>query len=209
MGNTDYLEYLVNDIHTVIAATVDENGLPVTCAIDIMDFDNSGLYFLTAKGKGFYQRLKQNGFIALTGMKGKNTMSRVALSIRGKVLEVGDGKLSDLFEKNPYMNEIYPTEQSQQALTVFKIYDGNGEWFDLSKRPIERASFTFGNARQIEDGYFISKRCIGCGNCLECCPQRCIDVSQTPAVIRQENCLYCGNCMNACPVNAIEKRVVI
>ena len=38
-------------------ATVDENGLPVTCAIDMMDSDENGLYFLTAKGKGFYDRL--------------------------------------------------------------------------------------------------------------------------------------------------------
>lgn len=30
-----------------------------------------------------------------------------------------------------------------KALTVFQIYEGSGEWFDLSKKPIERASFTF------------------------------------------------------------------
>lgn len=46
----DYQEYIVNDIHTVIAATTDKKGLPVTCAIDIMDCDDDGLYFLTAKG---------------------------------------------------------------------------------------------------------------------------------------------------------------
>ena len=46
----NYQEYIVNTIHTVIAATTDKNGLPVTCAIDIMDCDDDGLYFLTAKG---------------------------------------------------------------------------------------------------------------------------------------------------------------
>ena len=49
MKYTDYFAYLVNDIHSVIAATTDEKGLPVTCAIDMMDFDENGLYFLTAK----------------------------------------------------------------------------------------------------------------------------------------------------------------
>lgn len=49
-----------------------------------------------------------------------------------------------LFEKNPYMEKIYPDEGSRSALTVFEIYEGNGEWFDLSKSPIERASFSFG-----------------------------------------------------------------
>lgn len=54
----DFTQYLVwervaNELFTllrkrnysVIAATVDDNGLPVTCAIDIMDSDEKGLYF--------------------------------------------------------------------------------------------------------------------------------------------------------------------
>ena len=52
-----YLKYLVQEIHSTVVATVDENGLPVTCAIDIMDYDENGLYFLTAKGKGFITAL--------------------------------------------------------------------------------------------------------------------------------------------------------
>lgn len=206
MKYTDYFAYVVNEIHSVIAATTDENGLPVTCAIDIMDFDANGLYFLTAKGKNFYQRLKTNQYIAFTGMKGEDTMSRTALSVRGNVVEVGVDRLSELFAKNPYMYEIYPTEQSRQALTVFQIFSGTGEWFDLSKKPIERASFTFGESKSSEQGYVILEHCIGCGNCLSVCPQNCIDTSSVPAVIRQENCLHCGNCMTACPINAVEKR---
>lgn len=31
--------------------------------------------------------------------------------------------LSRLFEKNPYMNEIYPDVASRSALTVFVIYE--------------------------------------------------------------------------------------
>ena len=62
----DYLKYLADEIHTTVMATVDNDGLPVTCAIDIMDSDKNGLYFLTAKGKGFYNRLKKNGYIALS-----------------------------------------------------------------------------------------------------------------------------------------------
>ncbi len=57
MKTIDYLSYIVKEIHTVIVATVDDEGLPVTAAIDMMDYDESGLYFLTAKGKSFYTRL--------------------------------------------------------------------------------------------------------------------------------------------------------
>lgn len=57
-----YLEYIVNEIHTTIVATVNENGLPVTCVIDMMYCDENGLYFLTAKGKNFYHRLKDKEY---------------------------------------------------------------------------------------------------------------------------------------------------
>ncbi len=51
MKTVDYLSYIVNEIHTTIVATVDDEGLPVTAAIDMMDCDDNSLYFLTAKGK--------------------------------------------------------------------------------------------------------------------------------------------------------------
>ena len=201
-----YFRYLVNEIHTTIVATVDDDGLPVTAAIDMMDCDENSLYFLTAKGKGFYDRLKQRGFLALTAVKGETTMSSVAVSVRGKVRELGYDKIPELFEKNPYMREIYPTEESMRALTVFQIYEGSGEWFDLSKKPIERASFTFGGAERKPEGYFITDACIGCRSCVSVCPQQCIDTDSIPFVIDQAHCLHCGNCMEVCPVGAVEKR---
>lgn len=206
MSADRYLKYLQEEIHTVVAATIDDNGLPVTCAIDIMDSDEKGLYFLTAKGKSFYDRLKKKEYVALTGMKGKDTMSCVAISLRGTVKELGNTLLPRLFEKNPYMREIYPTQESQKALTVFQIYEGSGEWFDLSKQPIERASFSFGGAQIEKTGYFVTDKCIGCKLCYSKCPQKCIDISTVPAVIRQENCLHCGNCFSVCPQKAVIRR---
>ena len=206
MEAKDYLAYIVNEIHTTIVATVDDEGLPVTAAIDMMDSDENGLYFLTAKGKGFYDRLIKRGFLALTAIKGQDTMSSVAVSVRGKVKELGYGRIPVLFEKNPYMNQIYPTEDAMHALTVFQIHEGTGEWFDLSKRPIERASFTFGGAQEKTEGFFIQDACIGCGSCLTVCPQNCISTGSIPFRIEQEHCLHCGNCMKVCPVGAVIKR---
>ena len=206
MDGSIYLSFLVREIHTVIVATVDNDGLPVTTAIDMMDFDECGLYFLTAKGKGFYDRLKKRGFLALTGIKGNDTMSRVAVSIKGKAEEIGSDVLPRLLEKNPYMYEIYPTEESRKALTVFRVFEGSGEWFDLSRKPIERASFSFGGKTAEPERYYITDACIGCETCGAVCPQNCIDFSNVPAVIEQEHCLHCGNCMQKCPAGAVERR---
>jgi uncharacterized pyridoxamine 5'-phosphate oxidase family protein/NAD-dependent dihydropyrimidine dehydrogenase PreA subunit len=207
MSNAEtYLRYLVEKIHTTVVATVDDDGLPVTAAIDMMDSDGDSLYFLTAKGKNFYDRLEKRQFLALTAMKGEDTMSSVAISLRGKVRELGYDRIPELFEKNPYMKTIYPTEESMQALTAFQIYEGTGEWFDLSKKPIERASFIFGGAKTKEEGYFISNACIGCGSCVEVCPQKCIITEDIPYVIEQDHCLHCGNCQTVCPAGAVERR---
>ena len=124
----DYGNFMVDRLHTVVAATTDDEGLPVTCAIDIMDSDAGGLYFLTAKGKGLYHRLKSRSYMAFTGVNGRDTLSSVAVSARGKVRE--------------------------------------------------RA-------------------------CEAACPQRCIDFSARPAVIRQEHCLRCGNCQAVCQQGAV------
>lgn len=206
MESGDYLNYLVREIHTTVVATVDDDDLPVTAAIDMMDADGSGVFFLTAKGKGFYERLKKRGALALTGMKGEDTMHCAALSIRSKVRELGGDLIPRLFEKNPCMNAIYPDAASRSALTVFVIYEGNGEWFDLSKKPIERDSFTFGGGEVVREGYFVTDACIGCKLCYSKCPQKCIDIDHTPVVIHQHNCLHCGNCYEICPARAIENR---
>lgn len=206
MEEKDYLAYIVNEIHTTIVATVDDEGLPITAAIDMMDSDDNSLFFLTAKGKGFYDRLKKRGFLALTAIKGQDTMSSVAVSIRGKVRELGYERIPALFEKNPYMHQIYPTEDAMHVLTAFQIYEGTGECFDLSKKPIERTSFTFGGAQNKQEGFFITDACIGCESCIAVCPQNCINSAIVPFHIEQTHCLHCGNCMTACPVEAVRKK---
>ena len=206
MTAKEYLQLISDEIHTTIVATVDDEGLPVTAAIDMMMSDESGLYFLTARGKSFYDRLTKRGYLALTALKGEDTMHSLAISLRGKVRELGSALLPVLFEKNSYMAEIYPTEASREALTVFQIYEGSGEYFDLSKRPIERASFSFGGAENRAEGYAITDACIGCGSCVAVCPQSCITGGEPPFVIRREHCLHCGNCLRACPVGAVIRK---
>ena len=204
MEAEQYLSFLANQIHTVIAATSDSNGHPVTCAIDIMDSDADSLYFLTARGKSFYHRLKEQQFIALTGIKGNDTMSSVAISIRGHVEE--SNVLERLLRKNQYMYEIYPSEESRKALCTFRIFDGTGEFFDLSSKPIVRRTFSFGCDADTEEELHITDRCTGCGLCLSSCPQQCIDVSSIPFCIRNENCLLCGRCLEICPAEAVIRR---
>ena len=201
MTKMDYLKLLVDEIHSTTVATIGSDGHPQTRIIDMMYYDEEGVYFLTAKGKAFYDQLMDQQYVAISATKDK-----IAVSLRGKIKNIGKKNLDIMFEKNPYMWKIYPTQESQNALTVFQIYDGSGEWFDLSKTPIERFSFTFGKMKVEAGGYFITTGCTGCGDCETVCPQSCIDLISVPAVIKQAHCLHCGNCYEICPAKAIERR---
>lgn len=206
MSAEKYLRYLQHEIHSTVFATVDEKGNPATCVIDIMLSDEKSLYFLTAKGKAFYDRLKTHDAVSITGFHGQDTMSSKSVTVRGKVRELGGDLLPKIFVANPYMVEIYPDEKSRAALTVFQVYEGEGEFFDLSAKPIFRESFSFGGANEKVSGYFVTDKCIGCKLCYSVCPQKCIDISVKPVVIMQSHCLHCGQCAQICPARAIEKR---
>jgi len=81
-----------------------------------------------------------------------------------------------------------------------------GEWFDLSKKPVERGSFAFGGAEIEKAGYEVTLQCKGCGICQSVCPQNCIGFKENKAVIEQKNCLHCGNCFTNCPYGAVRKK---
>ena len=205
MTNKEILAVLQGEIHTTVFATVDDDALPQTCVIDLMLADENGLYFLTAKGKSFYRRLMAKPFVALSGMKGADTLSSIAISVRGRVRCIGRERLDEIFEKNPYMAKIYPTPESREALVVFQLYQGEGEYFDLSHLPPFRQRFSLGDGKAQEHAYRIaSEKCIGCTSCLGVCPTGCIS-GTTPRAIDASHCLHCGNCLSACPVHAVER----
>ena len=196
----EILEILQRHIHSAVFATMGRDGMPQTRAIDIMLTGEGSLYFLTARGKEFYRQLEEQGFVALTGVKdGKS------VTLRGKIRPASRDLLEPIFIENPYMESLYP-EKTRDALEVFELYEGQGEYFDLTQRPIYRQGFALGEKREASGGYEIGTACTGCGKCLEACPQRCVDLSRVPAVILQEHCLHCGRCVDCCPAGAIIKR---
>lgn len=201
MANKKYIEMLVEDFHSTTVATVDEKGRPQTRVIDMMLWDEQGIYFLTARGKAFYAQLIEQNYIALSATKDKKS-----ISIRGKIKNVGSERLDEIFEKNTYMQEIYSGD-TRSALEVFCLYEAQGEYFDISRPShVVREGFAIGNEERPGSGYFVGEGCIGCKLCYSVCPQKCIDITQKPVVIDQNRCLHCGSCAQICPRQVIEKR---
>ncbi|MDE7157416.1 MAG: 4Fe-4S binding protein [Lachnospiraceae bacterium] len=210
MQTADYLKILKDEIHSAVFATIDENGLPDARVIDIMLADSDSLYFITAKGKGFYRQLIDQKFAAVSGMTdGKDSLDKKAVSIRGKIRNIGNKKLEEVFAENPYMNEIYPSMESRNALEVFQLYEGQGEYSDLSVKPIYRDTFYLGRnhgSHTDTHGFYVTESCSQCGKCLLACPQSCIDTIEGIVSINQAHCLHCGRCYEICPAKAILKR---
>lgn len=197
----DYLKILVEQIHSVVVATINDLGLPQTRVIDLMLYDKQGIYFITAKGKNFYQQVIKQKYISLSA-----TQNKIAISLHGKVKNIGYEKLDEIFEKNSYMKKIYP-DDTRYALEVFLLYEAQGEYFDISMpSSVIREEIIIGSPLQKNYDYFITDACIGCKTCYSVCPQKCIDTSKTPVAIRQNHCLHCGRCREICPQNAILKR---
>ncbi|MCD8036266.1 MAG: 4Fe-4S binding protein [Clostridiales bacterium] len=201
MTNLDYLKMLVEDIHSTTVATIGTDGHPQTRTIDMMLWDEKGVYFLTAKGKAFYTQLMEQKYIALSATKNKKSVS-----LRGKVKNIGSEKLDEIFENNTYMQDIYPGD-TRSALEVFQLYEAAGEYFDIREPArVVRDSIVIGNTETVENGYFVGNECIGCQLCYSVCPQKCIDISVKPVIIDQKRCLHCGRCAEICPKQTIEKR---
>lgn len=200
MTKTDYLKLLVEEIHSTTVATIGADGHPQTRIIDMMYYDQEGVYFLTAKGKAFYTQLMEQQYVAISATKEK-----IAVSLRGKVKNIGKKNLDIMFEKNPYMKKIYP-DDTREALEVFQLYEAQGEYFDISNPSrIVRDSIIIGTASIVQTGYVVEEGCIGCKLCYSVCPQKCIDISAIPVMIDQNHCLHCGRCAETCPKQCIRK----
>ncbi len=126
MNNGKYLKIMVDEIKRTVAATIGEDGHPVTRTIDLMMYDEDGVYFLTGKGGTFYKQLIAQKFVAFTSCR-----DMISITLRGDVKEIGTGRLKEIFEQNPFMKEMYP-DGGTDALEVFQLYHGDGQFFDIT-----------------------------------------------------------------------------
>lgn len=186
-------------------ATVDEHGALQIRNISAIHYEQEALYFFTAKGKDFCRQLLSDGRVQILGYTRYKEMIR--LSARAKPVSEADQRkwIDTIFAEQPYLSNVYPGDTRRLAGIVFEITDGEIEYFNLDVNPIFRESYPIGGGAVTEKGCRITDACIGCGVCLEHCPQGCIEAG-TPYRIQQEHCLHCGNCRAVCPAQAVERR---
>ncbi|MEI8233273.1 MAG: glycyl-radical enzyme activating protein [Verrucomicrobiota bacterium] len=52
--------------------------------------------------------------------------------------------------------------------------------------------------------WWLDRRCIGCHQCIDACPQRALDVKKEGIIVDRGNCTGCQTCARVCPSGAME-----
>lgn len=182
-------------------ATVDAQGNPQIRNISAIHYEPDGMYFFTARGKNFCRELLENGKVQILGY----TRFKEMIRLSGKAVTAPDEEqkkwMDVIFEEQPYLVNVYPGKTKEIGI-IFCIRDMEIEYFNLGVNPIFRETYTMGDGMQTPKGYRITDACIGCGTCIDVCPQQCI-MEGSPYRIQPEHCLHCGACFDACPAKAI------
>lgn len=111
-----------------------------------------------------------------------------------------------IYAEQPYLANVYPGD-TREINTIFKVENIVLDYFNLGVHPIERAVFTLDEGTApapIRSFRIDADACIGCGTCLERCPQKCIEPGDAYR-IESEHCLHCGACAENCPAGAVER----
>lgn len=183
-------------------ATVDSFGAPQIRCVSAIHYEKDSLYFFTARGKAFCDELLSDGRVQILAYTRFKEMIR--LSGRAVPAQAQEEKMDTIFSEQPYLANVYPGETRSIGI-IFGLRDFTIEYFNLGVSPIFREVYTVGQAEAPKKGYRITDACIGCGTCLEHCPQGCI-VPGEKYTIQPEHCLHCGACYEHCPAKAVEKQ---
>lgn len=47
------------------------------------------------------------------------------------------------------------------------------------------------------------EKCVGCGTCVDACPEAAIELVDDFAKVDEDRCQECGDCVAACPTEAM------
>lgn len=123
---------ILEEMQVGVFATVDQEGKPHARYINIGVANEEGVFFMTNRETDFYKQLMENDNIALASKKEEDYLIQV-IRIEGKAKAIGPEQLEAVLENNPYVDYVYPDEESRNNIQVFHLYQGRGFYQSLTQ----------------------------------------------------------------------------
>lgn len=100
---------------------------------------------MTEKGNALFQCINHAPEIIVTASKGDGTMGSVGIAVKGLAKDSEYEFQTEIFKKNPYLNEIYAghVEEAKKDLHTIEISVQSGSIYDIRKKPIYQRKFIF------------------------------------------------------------------
>lgn len=144
-SNQEFLDFVVDEIHNVVVSVVTKNGLPAAQVCDMLMNKDGKLYMTTSVKNPFFASLMSQEKVLVNGYKGDGTMDSCGFSIQGTIKNLEHEYLEEVFEKNPYLYEIYEDnlEEAKQDLRILEITPIRAGFLDHRFKPAYMRSFNF------------------------------------------------------------------
>ena len=130
----NYLEYLVNEIHSTIVATVDENGKPHVRVVGLNCIEEGKLYYALATTKGMYAQIKQNPNVEIAASL--PNFSKV-VRVWGKAcIDESLETKQKMFENSPALKGLYQSPENPIFAAMYIQPEGARIWSFTEDRTI-------------------------------------------------------------------------
>lgn len=135
---------VLEDMRVAVFATVDRDGMPHARHAHIGVANEQGVFFMTSPKTDFYRQMKDTEHVAITAMSEEDYLIQV-IRIEGRVREVGPSMLEELLRDNPYVQHVYPSQEDQDSVQVFQLYEGQGFYHSMTQG--HKYVFTVGSSK--------------------------------------------------------------
>ena len=173
METRAYLKMLVEEMHSSTAATIGADGHPQTRVIDMMLWDEKGVYFLTAKGKEFYGQLMEQGYISLNLYMQKIYPGSTRSALEVFQIYEAEGEFFDISDPSHVTRDRFVIGDGKKRQTGYFVGQGcigcklcysvcPQKCIDIAGKPV----------------VIDQNRCLHCGRCAEICPKQVIEKRQ-------------------------------
>lgn len=174
-------------------------GLPKIVAKFIKNLEvNSGKYFFAVANFGSYAALTFEQIDAILRRKGKSLSANFSVEMPGNMWF-----MYYPHPKEDFINRM--NNQSKITIDIARMINNNYENNIpvIKNRDKEEKMYRDFNPNNIDENFWVSEKCIGCGICSKVCPAENIEIIETKPSWKHR-CEQCLACIHLCPQTAIE-----